>query len=49
VEKKNYERLNELLYALTRLAMPTMNIVSSERDGEAMLDILDDYATCSTL
>jgi hypothetical protein len=29
--------------------MPTMNIVSSERDGEAMLDILDDYATCSTL
>lgn len=49
VEKKNYEKLNELLYALTRLAMPTMNIVSSERDGEAMLNILDDYATCSTL
>lgn len=49
VEKKNYEKLNELLYALTRLAMPTTNIVSSERDGEAMLDILDDYATCSTL
>ena len=29
--------------------MPTINIVSSERDGPAMLRILDKYATCTTL
>jgi len=49
VEVGEYEKFNELIYALSRLAMPTVNIVSSERDGEAMLEILDKYATCSTL
>ncbi len=44
-----YEKFNELIYALARLAMPTINIVSSERDGPAMLRILDKYATCTTL
>lgn len=48
-EKGNYEKFDELIYALARLAMPKVNIVSSERDGEAMLKILDKYATCSTL
>ncbi len=45
----DYEKFNELIYALARLAMPTINIVSSERDGPAMLRILDKYATCTTL
>ena len=49
VKKGNYEKFDELIYALTRLAMPTVNIVSSERDGPAMLKILDKYATCTTL
>lgn len=48
-EKGNYEKFDELIYALARLAMPKINIVSSERDGEAMLEILDKYATCTTL
>jgi len=49
VEAGDYEKFNELIYALARLAMPTINIVSSERDGPAMLRILDKYATCTTL
>ena len=49
VEAGEYEKFNELIYALARLAMPTINIVSSERDGPAMLRILDKYATCTTL
>lgn len=49
VEKGYYEKFDELIYALARLAMPKINIVSSERDGEAMLEILDKYATCTTL
>ena len=49
VRKGTYEKFNELIYALARLAMPTLSIVSSERDGPAMLRILDDYATCTTL
>lgn len=49
IEAGDYEKFNELVYALARLAMPTINIVSSERDGPAMLKILDRYATCTTL
>ena len=49
LEKGPYEKFNELIYALARLALPRINIVSSERDGAAMLEILDKYATCSTL
>ncbi len=45
----NYEKFNELIYALARLAMPTISIVSSERDRPGMLKILDKYATCTTL
>lgn len=48
-KKGSYEKFDELIYALARLAMPKINIVSSERDGEAMLEILDKYATCTTL
>lgn len=44
-----YEKVNELIYALARLAMPKVNIVSSERDTPAMIEILDKYATCTTL
>jgi len=47
--KGPYEKFDELIYALARLAMPKNNIVSSERDGEAMLELLDKYATCTTL
>lgn len=49
VEMGHYEKFDELLYALAKLAMPTISIVSSERDGPAMLRILDKYATCTTL
>ncbi len=48
-KKGTYEEFNELIYALARLAMPTINIVSSERDRPAMLETLNQYATCSTL
>lgn len=44
-----YEKFNQLIYALARLAMPTINIVSSERDTPAMLEILNKYATCASL
>jgi len=47
--KGDYEKLNELIYALVRLAMPEINIVDSERDTPEMLEILDRYATCTTL
>lgn len=49
IEAGDYEKFNELIYALARLAMPTINIVSSERDGPAMLRVLDRYASCTTL
>jgi len=49
LEIGHYEHLNELLYALARLTMPDISIVSSERDGPAMLRILDAFATCTTL
>lgn len=49
IKMNEYEKLNELIYALARLAMPTINIVSSERDKPGMLKILDKYATCTTL
>jgi len=49
IKKSYYELFNELMYALARLAMPEINIVSSERDRPAMLKILDKYATCTTL
>jgi biotin synthase-like enzyme len=44
-----YELFGELIYALAKLAMPTISIVSSERDGPALLRVLDDYASCTTL
>lgn len=44
-----YELFDELIFALGRLAMPTINIVSSERDPQGILKILDKYATCTTL
>lgn len=40
---------SELLYALTRLALPHINIVSSERDSPELLAVLNQYATCCTL
>ncbi|MBU1704714.1 MAG: hypothetical protein KJ922_05090 [Nanoarchaeota archaeon] len=49
IVSRDYEKFTELVYAFARLAMPTINIVSSERDGPAMLRILDRYATCTTL
>jgi len=49
IKAGNYEKINELVYALSRLAMPEINLVSSERDGPAMLRVLDKYATCTTL
>lgn len=41
--------ITELIYALARLAMPTVSIVSSERDGPEILKILDKYANHTTL
>lgn len=45
----DYEKSNELIYALARLSMPQINIVSSERDTPEMLEKLNKYATCTTL
>lgn len=45
-----YEReVTELTYALARLSMPTVSIVSSERDDAPTLEMLDQYANHSTL
>lgn len=49
IKKNAYEMLNELIYALSRIAMPLVSIVSSERNQKGMLEILDHYATCTTL
>lgn len=49
VKKNVYEMFNELVYALSRIGMPLVSIVSSERDQKGMLEILDNYATCTTL
>jgi hypothetical protein len=44
-----YRMSSELIYALTRLALPHLSIVSSERDSPDLLRVLDRYATCTTL
>ncbi len=44
-----YVKFSELIYALAKLAMPTINIVSSERDDPALLAKLEHYAACTTL
>lgn len=49
VDKSIYWKFSEVIYALARLAMPTLNIVSSERDEPGLLAELDKYATCTTL
>jgi 2-iminoacetate synthase ThiH len=46
---ENQAEITETIYALARLAMPTVSIVSSERDGEDMLRTLDRYANHTTL
>lgn len=48
-KKSAYWKFSEIIYALARLAMPTINIVSSERDEAELLAVLDNYATCTTL
>lgn len=42
-------KANELAYALVKLAMPEVSIVSSERDTPEMLRTLDRYATNRTV
>ncbi len=42
-------KANELAYALSKLAMPKVSIVSSERDTPEMLRVLDKYATNRTV
>lgn len=42
-------KANELAYALAKLAMPEVSIVSSERDTPEMLRTLDKYATNRTV
>lgn len=46
---KNEQKLVEIMYALLRLIIPTISIVSSERDTPEMLEILDKYANHTTL
>lgn len=48
-EMGDYEKFDEMLYVMVRMALPDINIVSSERDTPGMLAILDKYATCTTL
>ena len=45
----HYELFDELIYALAKLAMPRLSLVSSERDPQGLLRILDRYATCTVL
>jgi len=45
----NKEKMIELAYALARLSMPTISVVSSERDRPEMLEKLDPYANHTTL
>jgi 2-iminoacetate synthase ThiH len=45
----NKNKMIELAYALARLAMPTVSIVSSERDRPEMLERLDPYGNHTTL
>lgn len=47
--KSLYWKFSEIIYALARLAMPLISIVSSERDESGLLAELDKYATCTTL
>lgn len=42
-------KANELAYALAKLALPEVSIVSSERDTPEMLRTLDNYATNRTV
>jgi len=51
VEKQHHvsAKANELAYALAKLGMPEVSIVSSERDTPEMLRILDRYATNRTV
>jgi hypothetical protein len=44
-----YEMASELLYSLSKLALPTICLVSSERDPKGLLQRLDNYASCTTL
>lgn len=44
-----YEMTVELVYALAKLSLPNTCIVSSERDRPGLLEVLDRYATCTTL
>lgn len=46
---ENRDKMIELAYALARLAMPTVTIISSERDRPEMLEKLDNYANHTTL
>jgi len=46
---KDEQKIIELIYALARLAMPTVSIVSSERDNPEILKKLDQYANHTTL
>lgn len=48
-EKNLHWKFSEIIYALARLAMPTISIVSSERDEARLLTLLDNYASCTTL
>lgn len=49
LEKNLYCKCSEIIYALARLAMPCISLVSSERDEPELLAELDKYATCTTL
>jgi len=46
--RSDADEIIELIYALARLAMPTVSIVSSERDGTKLLRRLDRYAPHTT-
>lgn len=44
-----YKLFSRLAYALAKLALPNISVVSSERDTPDLLSDLDMYATCTTL
>lgn len=46
---KTERMITELIYALAKLAMPAISIVSSERDNPETLELLDKYADHCTL
>jgi len=49
ITPSHYEYSSELIYALAKLAMPHLSLVSSERDPHGLLSILDNYITCTNL